>query len=57
MLMRKSLVAGIAVAVALLGIVAKIKWLAVAALVLWVAAMLVFRKGNRRPVNDEQPSD
>ena len=57
MLIHKSLVAGIAVAVALLGVVAKMKWLTVAALVLWIVAMMILGTGKRQPKRGEPPSD
>ena len=41
--------AAVSIAVALTGIISGLKWLTVAALVLWIAAMLYFGTGKRKP--------
>jgi hypothetical protein len=44
---QKAWFAIVAVAVALTGVITGLKWLTIAALGIWIAAMLLFGRGNR----------
>ena len=57
MLNERMVAAGIAVLIALLGIVTGLKWLTVAAFVLWIVAMIILGTGNRQSKRHEPPPD
>lgn len=52
----KGWTAGISVIIALIGVVAKLRWLTVVALVGWLVAMIFFGVGNRRVDQSKPPS-
>jgi hypothetical protein len=54
---QKVLAAVVAVVTAMTGIVTGMKWMTVAALAVWVAAMLYFGFGDRRPGRENQEVD
>jgi len=51
----KAWAAGLAAIIALIGVVADLKWLTVIALVVWLLAMLYFGVGGRRIDQSEPP--